>query len=84
MTEVLLRRNPVCGFELGSASLRRRIEVGPWEREETPVRPFPTRFPPVAFRDASPDPEAPEAVYVISRRVLEFVVTGLAAASRSR
>jgi hypothetical protein len=76
VTEVVLRRNPVCGFSLSSAKLRRQIARDRWLREDTPVRPFPTRFPPVALPDASRDPEAPQAVYTISRRVLEFVVTG--------
>jgi hypothetical protein len=77
VTEVVLRRNPVCGFELSSAALRRRVNRVDWARERTPVRPFPTRHPPVAYPLASENPRAPEAVYLISRRVLEFVVTGV-------
>lgn len=76
VTEVVLRRNPVCGYELSSTKLRRSISRRQWAAGDTPVPAFVSRHPPVAFPQASRDPEAPEAVYVISRRVLEFVVAG--------
>ena len=64
---VVLRAQPRCGYALGSERLR--IAFGPerWATGDTPVRPFVSRYPATAYKDANPDPKAREAVYVISR-----------------
>lgn len=75
-TEVVLRHNPACGYALSSARLRQQISRRRWASGETPVRPLATRYPPVAYADASRNPDAHQAVYVISRQLLEFVRLG--------
>jgi hypothetical protein len=64
---VVLREQPRCGYALGSDRLRGAVERGRWVRGDTPVRPFASRYPATAYRDASPDPKALQPVYVISR-----------------
>jgi hypothetical protein len=64
---VVLREQPRCGYALGSERLRGAVRRARWARGDTPVRPFASRYPATAYRDASPDPKALQAVYVISR-----------------
>ena len=64
---VVLREQPRCGYALGSERLRGAVERSRWIRGDTPVRPFASRYPATAYRDASPDPKALQAVYLISR-----------------
>lgn len=74
VTEVVLRRNPVCGYDLSTRKLRRGLTRREWASGEGPVRPFVTRYPPVPITEASADPAAPQAVYIVSRRAREIVV----------
>jgi hypothetical protein len=69
---VVLRRQP-----LGSARLRRAVDRGRWAAGDMPVRAFASRYPPTAYRHASRDPQAPQAVYVISRSAGAAVVSPL-------
>jgi hypothetical protein len=64
---VVLREQPRCGYALGSARLRGAVSRARWISGDTGVPPFASRYPATAYRDASPDPAALQAVYVISR-----------------
>ena len=75
VTDVLMRKNPVCGYDLSSRELRGRLSRAQWANGDGPVEAFVTRFPAVSVRDASDDPAAPEAVYALSRTVREMVMS---------
>jgi hypothetical protein len=64
---VVLREQPRCGYALGSERLGNTVDRERWTRGDTPVRPFASRYPATAYRHASPNPSALQAVYVISR-----------------
>jgi hypothetical protein len=64
---VVLREQPRCGYALGSERLRGAVERSRWIRGDTGVRSFASRYPATAYRDSSPDPDALQAVYLISR-----------------
>jgi hypothetical protein len=64
---VVLSEQPGCGYALGSERLRGEVSRARWLRGDIPVRPFPSRYPATAYRDASPDPKVRQAVFVISR-----------------
>ena len=76
ITEVVLRRNPACGFGLSSKRLRALATKRAWANGRPPIKPFVTRYAPVAIADASPDPSVPQAIYVISRREGGLIVLG--------
>jgi hypothetical protein len=76
VADVVLNRDPVCGYDLGTKRLRGGRSRAEWAHGAAPVRPFATRYPPVAIQRASRDPAAPQAVYILSRRVREVVVVG--------
>ena len=75
VTDVLMRKNPVCGYDLSSRGLRGKLTRAQWANGHGPVEIFATRYPAVAVADASADPNAPQAVYVLSRRVRELIVS---------
>ncbi len=75
VTDVLMRKNPVCGYDLSSRKLRGALTRAQWANEESSLKTFTTRYPAVSVRDASDDPKAPEAVYVLSRTVREVIVS---------
>ena len=75
VTDVLMRKNPVCGYDLSSRQLRGALSRAQWANGDGPVETFVTRFPAVSVRDASDDPAAPEAVYALSRTVREMVTS---------
>jgi hypothetical protein len=64
---VVLSEQPGCGYALGSDRLRDEVSRARWLQGDIPVRPFPSRYPATAYRDASPDPKVRQAVFVISR-----------------
>jgi hypothetical protein len=66
-SQVVLRENPGCGYALSSARLRQLVPLARWQRGRTTPRAFVSRYPAVAYADASSDPSAPQAVYVVSR-----------------
>lgn len=74
---VVLRGQPRCGYALGSDRLRGAVGRARWAQGDTPVRPFASRYPPTPYRNASRDPQAPQAVYVISRSPAALAETPL-------
>src|SRR5919201_4485622 len=66
VADVILAREPGCAARLGSSQLR----------AGSSVRPFSTGYPPVSIQRASRDPNAREAVYMLSRRDIGFIVLG--------
>jgi hypothetical protein len=76
VTDVLLNRSPACGYDLSTEHLRHGHSRSEWAQGGSFVHPFPTHLPPVPMVSASPDPKAPEAVYILSRRAAAFVVVG--------
>lgn len=76
VTDVLLRQNPVCGYDLSSRAMRAGLSRAQWAHGDGPVRTFVTQYPAVPVKEASDDPTAPQAVYVVSRKVRELVVSG--------
>jgi hypothetical protein len=75
VTDVLMRKNPVCGYDLSSRGLRGKLTRAQWANGHGPVETFATRYPAVAVADASDDPDAPQAVYALSRTVRELIVS---------
>lgn len=75
VTDVLMSKNPVCGFDLSSDGLRGKLTRAQWANGEGPIEIFVTQYPAVPVAMASKDPAAPEAVYVLSRTVRELVVS---------
>jgi hypothetical protein len=73
VTEVVLRGDPACGYDLSTKRLRGGLSRRDWARGGGPVRPFVTRYRPTPVTRASPDPNSPEAVYVLSRQRRELV-----------
>ena len=73
VTEVVLRQDPACGYDLSTKRLRGGLSRREWARGAGPVKPFVTRFRPTPVSRASSDPNAPEAVYVVSRQVREVM-----------
>ena len=71
VTAVVLRRDPACGYDLSTRRLRGNFSRSEWARGG-PVKPFVTRYPPTPVARASSDPNSPEAVYVLSRKVLQL------------
>lgn len=72
VTEVVLRRDPACGYDLSTRRLRGGLSRREWASGAGPVKPFVTRYPPTPVAFASRDPNAPQAVYVVSRKVREL------------
>jgi hypothetical protein len=72
VTEVVLRRDPACGYDLTTRRLRGGLTRREWASGRGPVQPFVTRYPPTPVARASRDPNAPQAVYVLSRKVREL------------
>jgi hypothetical protein len=72
VTEVVLRRDPACGYDLSTRRLRGPFSRREWASGAGPVKPFVTRYPPTPVVRASRDPNAPQAVYVLSRKVREM------------
>lgn len=66
VADVILDRDPLCGYDMSTARLRGGL----------PLRPFSRGFPPVPIARASRDPDADEAVYMLSRRFAAFAVLG--------
>jgi hypothetical protein len=75
VTDVVLRENPVCGYDLSSRAMRAGLSRAQWAHGDGPVKTFVTQYPAVPIKEASEDPAAPEAVYVLSRTVREAVVS---------
>jgi hypothetical protein len=73
VTEVVLRHDPACGYDLSTRRLRGGLSRGEWARGAGPVKPFVTRYRPTPVARASRDPNAPEAVYALSRQVRELM-----------
>jgi hypothetical protein len=68
VTDVILNRQPACGYALGTRKLRHGL----------PLKPFARDYPAVPIARASRDPGARQAVYILSRREAAFVVLGAA------
>jgi hypothetical protein len=73
VTEVVLRHDPACGYDLSTKRLRGSLSRREWARGAGPVKPFVTRYRPTPVARASSDPNAPEAVFVVSRQVRELM-----------
>jgi len=73
VTEVVLRGDPVCGYDLSTKRLRHGFSRREWASGSGPVKPFVTRYRATPVARASSDPNSPEAVYVLSRRRRELV-----------
>ena len=73
VTEVVLARDPACGYDLSTKRLRGGLSRSEWAEGDGPVRPFVSRYRPTPVARASSDPNAPEAVYAVSRRVRELM-----------
>jgi hypothetical protein len=73
VTEVVMRGDPVCGYDLSTKRLRHGFSRREWARGSGPVKPFVTRFRATPITRASPNPDSPEAVFVLSRRRRELV-----------
>jgi hypothetical protein len=74
VADVMLNGSPRCGYDLSTRHLRAGHARAEWGTDRSPVRPFSTHYPPVSIREASRDPKARQAVYILSRRVGGFVV----------
>ena len=72
VTEVVLRHDPACGYDLSTKRFRGDFSRSEWAKGAGPVTPFVTRYPPTPVVRASRDPNAPQAVYVLSRKVREM------------
>jgi hypothetical protein len=66
VADVILDRDPLCGYDLSTARLS----------GDLPLRPFSRGYPPVPIARASRAPDARQAVYMLSRRFAAFVVVG--------
>ena len=75
VADVLLSREPACGYDLSTRHLRASRSRADWARGH-PVRPFARGYPPVSIARASRDPHARQAVYILSRREAGFVSIG--------
>jgi hypothetical protein len=64
VADVILNREPVCGYDLSTRHLRGTLP------------PFSIDYPPVPIARASREPDARQAVYIPSRRQAGFVVLG--------
>jgi hypothetical protein len=73
VTEVVLRHDPACGYDLSTKRLRGGFSRREWARGAGPVKPFVTRYRPTPVTRASSDPNSPEAVYALSRQVRELL-----------
>jgi hypothetical protein len=76
VTDVLMRQEPGCGYELATRRLRARLSRADWAAGKSPVPVFATRFPVVAYADARKDSARTQAVYAISRRLHEVLQPG--------
>jgi hypothetical protein len=72
VSDVVLRGNPACGYDLSSRRLRATLSTRQWAHGALPIKPFVTQYPPTPIERASRDPNSPEAVYVFSRKVEEL------------
>ena len=73
VSEVVLGNDPACGYDLTTARLRGGLSRREWASGAAPVQRFVTRYPPTPVARASRDPNAPQAVYALSRRVRELM-----------
>jgi hypothetical protein len=73
ISEVVLLHDPVCGYALSTRRLRGGLSSREWARGTLPITPFVTRYPPTPVERASPNPDAPQAVYALSRRFRELL-----------
>jgi hypothetical protein len=76
VTDVLMRQEPGCGYELATRRLRARLSRADWAAGKSPVPVFATHFPVVAYAQARPDSPRTQAVYTISRRLHEVLQLG--------
>jgi hypothetical protein len=74
VTDVILNGSPACGYDLSTEHLRGGHSRSEWGTDRAPVHAFATHYPPVPILHASRDPNARQAVYILSRRVGGFVV----------
>jgi len=76
VADVILSREPGCGYDLATRHLRGRHSRAEWAEGGLPLKPFSTGYPPVPISTASRDPHAAQAVYMLSRRAGSLVVPG--------
>lgn len=76
VTDVLMRQEPGCGYELATHRLRGRLSRADWAAGKSPVQVFATRFPVVAYAQARADSPRTQAVYTISRRLHDVLQLG--------
>jgi hypothetical protein len=69
VADVILNASPGCGYDLSTRHLRDGTSRADWATAHSPVKRFATRYPPTPILRASRNRNAPEAVYVLSRRV---------------
>jgi hypothetical protein len=69
VADVILNASPGCGYDLSTRHLRHGQPRADWATTRSPVKRFATRYPPTPILRARRDPKAPQAVYVLSRRV---------------
>jgi hypothetical protein len=74
VSTVLLNDGPACGYDLSTRHLRHGHSRAEWAHGRAGVRRFATGYGAVPIAQASRDPQAQQAVYILSRRVENFVV----------
>lgn len=76
VADVVMRRQPSCGYTLASRRLRARLARREWAAGKSPVQVFATRYPVVAYAEARSDSARTQAVYAVSRRLHDLVRIG--------